>query len=337
MVDVFGGNSSNGRGIRGPRGYPGEKGDKGDRGTGEKGDIGKQGPIGDPGPKGDKGDPGERGADGKRGATGPSGGRGKRGRRGKPAIDLCTWLPTFVLEEFRRTEESCSYYFPKDGSGFKKNNEGGIEKFTSHSTIIGVDAEPLKDLIKTTVPIPYRDRLAVHFDKRIVYKAKGVSLCEPTHSGVCLCVTFRVQALNDQWIVSTRPSKNHQQLRAITATTTAIRVWGVEAGPFVQIPYTEGSWVTVLVQWSNKGKRSGSVNINNGESITTFTCRKLDPKLVGPDTFIGAEFWGGKITQPMHGDLAALEIYVNERDIELPNSIKELVIRDQMVTRPDIV
>ena len=139
--------------------------------------------------------------------------------------------------------------------------------------------------------------MAVHFDKRIGYKAKGVTLCDPAHSWVCLCVTFRVQALYNQWIVSTRPSKYHKQLQAITATTSAIRVWGVDSGrPFVQIPYTEGSWVTVLVQWSNQGKRSGSVNISNGESIKTFTCQKLDPNLVG--------------------DLVALEIYGNVKGIQ---------------------
>ena len=77
------------------------------------------------------------------------------------------------MQEFRSSEKSCSYYFPKDGSGFKRNREGGIEKLISYSTNIEVDAEALKYIIKTTVPIPYREnRVAVHFDKIIGYKAK---------------------------------------------------------------------------------------------------------------------------------------------------------------------
>ena len=71
-------------------------------------------------------------------------------------------------------------------------------------------------------------------------------------------------------------------------------------------------------------------------NLTTFTCKKLDPKLVGMDTFIGAEFWGGRMTMPMHGDLVALEIYGNKKNAEtteLPNSIKQLIIQDQRVTR----
>ena len=70
--------------------------------------------------------------------------------------------------------------------------------------------------------------------------------------------------------------------------------------------------MTVLIEWSNIGERLGSININNvnnGQSITTFSCEKLDAAKVNNDVMIGANMSGEFIVEGMHGDLAALEIY----------------------------
>ena len=72
------------------------------------------------------------GDDHQAGSEGPRGPKGKQGERGMSATDLCTWLPDFILLEFRKIE-SCSYFFPKDGSGFSKSPKGFIEKLISHS------------------------------------------------------------------------------------------------------------------------------------------------------------------------------------------------------------
>ena len=55
------------------------------------------------------------------------------------------------------------------------------------------------------------------------------------------------------------------------------------------------------------------------------------------DIFIGGEKWnGGRILQPMHGDLVALEVYVSNNtaaeNSELPQYLQKLIHRDQMVT-----
>ena len=51
---------------------------------------------------------------GLRGPQGPKGDRGKKGNRG--IVDLCIWLPNFVLQVFRKIEQCCSS-FPMSGSG----------------------------------------------------------------------------------------------------------------------------------------------------------------------------------------------------------------------------
>ena len=74
----------------------------------------------------------------------------------------------------------------------------------------------------------------------------------------------------DQWIANSQPAAGNQQFRAVTATPSRFRVWGKEADddpPFVTVPYPTGSWVTVLIEWSNIGDRLGSFNVNNGQSM----------------------------------------------------------------------
>ena len=85
------------------------------------------------GKEGPRGPSGIDGSAGPIGPPGPTGQKGEKGDAGSSGIDeLCTWLPTFILQEFRKTE-SCSYFFPKDGSGFNKKGDV-INKLISHST-----------------------------------------------------------------------------------------------------------------------------------------------------------------------------------------------------------
>ena len=101
--------------------------------------------------------------------------------------------------------------------------------------------------------------------------------------------------------------------------------------PFIHVSYPKGSWVTILIEWSNIGDRVGSININNGQSLTNFTCEKLDATKVNDDVLIGGKLTGHYITQAMHGDLAALEIYASTEHSKLPDYLKKVIIRDQMV------
>ena len=178
-----------------------------------------------------KGSRGERGVDGLKCDVGPA---GKQGERGPSGIEeLCAWLPAFILHEFRNTE-SGSYFFPTDGSGFKKTGDV-INTLISHSTHPIMLEKPVDAIAvkgsSTTIPIPNRtDRLALQFTDKMLYKASGLKLSLPNHAWVCLCVTFRVRAVYDQWIVSSPPAEGNQQFRGVSATPTGIRVWGKEHG-----------------------------------------------------------------------------------------------------------
>ena len=57
----------------------------------------------------------------------------------------------------------------------------------------------------------------------------------------------------------------------------------------------------------------------------------MDPTKVNNDVLIGGKLSGSYITQAMHGDLAALEMYVSTEQSKLPDYLKKIIIQDQMV------
>ena len=273
--------------------------------------------------------------------------RGKRGPAGEPGPsgihDLCKWLPDFILQEFRKTE-SCSYHFPVDGSGFKRE-KGKIVKLISHSTNPrylkhSVDATSIEPCLNTsTLPGGNKQRLAIKFEMGMAYKADGTKLaCSDSTRWISLCLTFRVkEAVADEWIVSSPQPDEDKQFRAVSATKSRIRVWGRESDdnqdlPFLQIKYPQGSWVTILIQWSNVGKRIGCVDVNSTASPVHFICEKLDdPKRVSNDMVIGGRLFYKKFEMGMKGELVALDMYAGDGDEMLPDYLKELIINNQKV------
>ena len=303
---------------------------------GDKNAFATRGASGPPGPigkKGDKGDPGIAGPPGERGTIGPSG-----------INDLCKWLPEFILQEFRKTE-SCSYHFPVDGSGFERE-KGKIVKLISHSTnprylkhsVDATSIEPCSDTLNLP-PDGNNQRLAIKFERSMAYKADGVKLaCSDSTRWISLCLTFRVKdAVADEWIVSSPQPDEDKQFRAVSATKSRIRVWGRESDdnqdlPFLQIKYPQGSWVTILIQWSNVGKRIGCVDVNSTASPVHFICEKLDdPKRVSNDMVIGGRLFYKKFEMGMKGELVALDMYAGDGDEMLPDYLKELIINNQKV------
>ena len=295
-----------------------------------RGKVGARGPPGldgSIGPAGAKGERGETGMTSERGAIGPSG-----------LHDLCKWLPDFTLQEFRKTE-SCSYYFPVDGSGFKKEN-GNIVKLISHSTNPRhlehpVDATSIEPCLHTsTLPKGDNQRLAIKFEKNMAYRASGAKLARSDSTWVALCVTFCVKdAVSDQWIVST-PLVDDGQYRALSATSSRLRVWGRQTDddqelPFLPIKYPQGSWVTVLIQWSNIGKRIGCVDVNNTASSIHFNCEEQEQ--VSNDLLIGGRLFQENLEMGMSGDFVALDVYTGDGDDMLPDYLKELIINNQKV------
>ena len=138
-------------------------------------------------------------------------------------------------------------------------------------------------------------------------------------------------------MVSSPQPDDDKQFRAVSATKSRIRVWCREMDdnqdlPFLPIKYPQGSWVTILIQWSNVGKRIGCVDVNSTASSVYFICEKLDdPKRVTNDMVIGGYLFYKKLEMGMKGELAALDMYAGDGDVMLPDYLKELIINNQKV------
>ena len=166
-----------------------------------------------------------------------------------------------------------------------------------------------------------------------LYKSQYGDLSEPGAHFVSLCVTFKLYTKGtDQFIVSNY-SKFMPQFRAVSATDSAIRIWGTEDS-FIQVDYAGSSWVTVFVEWSNVGRRKGYARIRSEAGTDTklyFTCQKLKDMQVA-NIWIGAKNKSGE--NSLVGEISALEIYEGLGKESLPQGIRDIMISDQLMFYP---
>ena len=106
-------------GERGPSGVQGE--------PGLKGDVGERGPSGG---KGERGPSGLKGDPGLKGERGPS---GVKGDPGDPLGTMLKWMPSLLLDGFRRSSEFCYY--------LKKLNDFIWTSIKSKRTIVGFESQ----------------------------------------------------------------------------------------------------------------------------------------------------------------------------------------------------
>ena len=234
--------------------------------------------------------------------------------------------PDFFLTEFRKTE-SCYYFFRNESSeDFVRDSRATKTLVTHSSSRYNAEVQKYATSSSTT---PREDRLSVVF-KHSLYKFVYGDLSEPGPAFVSLCVTFKLYTeTSEQFIVSSY-SLSKPQFRGVSATGSAVRIWGVD----VQMDYASSSWVTVFVEWSNVGRRKGYARVRSEagtDSTLTFTCQKLND--LQPDSvWIGTNNRSGE--KALHGEIAALEIYEGLGEVSLPQGIRDLLISDQLMYYP---
>ena len=170
--------------------------------------------------------------------------------------------------------------------------------------------------------------------KDSLYQVADGDLMEPGPYFVSLCVTFKLYTKgSEQFIVSSYTSDD-PQFRAISATDTHVRIWGVWDVGYVDVSYKGSEWVTVFVEWSNADEHKGCARIVSEAGTDhriSFTCQTLDP--IQPTTvYLGAKSKSGE--KPLHGEISALEIYKGEGRVSLPEGISNIMVTDQLMYYP---
>ena len=279
------------------------------------------------------------GGAGERGPRGLPGSAGARGPPGKGGIeDICRWLPaSFVLEQFRKTEEAC-FLLTDEKRDVKEDVTKGFVEWISRSDkkINAIATRPCKQILHIS-----DHRGALIFNNSL-YKVEPMiispSSSEDTYVSLCITYKFDGAANTQQWLVSDWERKDLKNFRGVSASDKEIRIWGVANGDedYMPIEYTakRNRWTTVFVEWSNIDDNRGRFIVNDKEVQGVFTC-KSPGWAVPAKLSIGARLDG---QYPFKGAISGLEIYTNGENANetgLPDVLKNLIIIDQMIESPD--
>ena len=317
MVDVFGGSSYTRRGSPGPPGPQGKRGFDGSPGAkGSKGDRGDDGVKGDKGEKGDVGEKGERGDDGVKGEKGDVGPPGKRAKQGDSGLDIAKWMPNFILNEFRKHEESCCFMIRDLSIDLEKNKEGQFATWVSRNDKEN-DAKAMRNASTKLRPIEQGKIWGLVFDNSS-YVIKNSSL----KSGFA-CITFQLNHARGDFEQILFMDGN----RGVSTNGKRITIYGVdnEANKF-SFKYNTpiNAWHTIIVLWlPNKGDR-GFYAINSFTSSDYFSC---NGNFVTSNTIS----LGGTIKEGLRGAIATFESYSGHVDERVPDKIWKLVFNAQLL------
>ena len=333
-VDIFGDCTSGGQGSPGEKGDRGETGPGGKRGAdgpagidGPAGKRGRQGPEGPPGAKGLKGDPGPSGSHGEKGDhglaglkgdKGDDGERGIQGVKGEPGDPLGTmlrWMPSLLLDGFRRSSEFC--YYLKKMTDFKWTSIASKKT----TTIVGFESQSDNNrsadmetgLIK---PQTLSDGGYCAELSRSMLRIMGVTIAS-RHRISILVITFKPLEVpvKSQCLI-----KNGN--RSITIKGNNIQIWTKSDGKPFEVNYNVKEWNTFYVQWSYTDTCKGFVYYRKYHSEVIW---KKQDAFVEDDVLIGDT---GDESSFFVGCIAAMELYtlVDPEIPELPEIIRKKVI-----------
>ena len=314
----------------------------GDRGgeeggsRGERGPIGPTGRIGPPGLKGDAGEEGVRGPKGSKGDQGVAGSKGDRGSpgpKGSPGTitDLCTWMPHTVLKNLQENEEA-GCFFIADLSKDIKREGSVIKQWISRSQKhLNLEAEraskSLTDLANGHHALVFKNSRYINEDILLLANQPG--------SHGFICVTFYTSGGHEEQTILSNFQKSSGNWHEISATNTEINIWGKENGKTkrVTIHHAVHSWTTLFIEYLGAYPQThGSYIINNDPKLTgTFTFDSSDEKSSGFS--VGSRYDNTRFLQ---GGIASIEIYHGKGKKQIPQAVKDLVIKNQLIESKDI-
>ena len=245
---------------------------------------------------------------------------GPRGPAGKDGLDIVKWLPKFILNQFRKSEEWCCFLINDPENDLVKS-DGNYIKWISRSEGKKRNAEAVKP--SKSIKLIKKEHWGLKFNSSLYHIA-----LVPISSLQCVfaCVTFQLDGENEQFIFNDFIDDVDEKVRGVSATRNSIIIWGVDnVSNYISIPFKidKDAWTTVLVEWL-PDKVQGEYIINNKEN-GTFTCNKV-PEFHSDDVYLGGRIDSKK---SLSGSISAFEIYRSKE--KTPTSIKDLVVQGQLL------
>ena len=317
--------------IFGDRGG-GREEEKGSRG--ERGSIGPAGRTGPPGAKGDVGKEGAHGSKGPKGDQGLKGDRGPPGAKVSPATitDLCTWMPNTVLKNLQENEEVGCFFIVDLKKDIKRTGDSITQWISRSQKHLNLTAEKASKSMTELA----NERYALVFHNSRYINDDILLLPNHLETHGFICMTFYISGGGggdqEQTILSNFQSDNDVNWHEISATNSKINIWGKEKGKIKCVTINHDvlhKWTTLFVE-----QVTGKHNQTQGRYIIN-----NDPKLIGSFTFdaISSAYTGFSVgsrydnTRFFQGKIASIEMYHARGDKQIPQVVKDLVIKNQLI------
>ena len=175
------------------------------------------------------------------------------------------------------------------------------------------------------------DRYALVFDKSRYINDDNILFANHSGTYSCICITFRVSADHEQILVSNFEKKKHEKIyQEISVTSTEIHIWmqkNMKEGHII-IPHATHKWTTLFVGLVATADRTHGSYIINGDAKLTgsFTIDTIDEDVLGFS--VGSRY---DDTRFLNGEIASIELYHERGKKEIPQALKDLIIRNQLI------
>ena len=182
---------------------------------------------------------------------------------------MCVWMPHTVLNNLQRAEEECHLVIEDTSKDIERDGEGFIREWVSRTgkcNAVSLHDKASKDLVE----LPHgKHALDFHKNRYIIDEESMGSIGDFYKF---MCVTFRVQADEEQVVTSTYdPDNPDGPFYEISTTSTEIKIHGLDdmGHPFsASIHHDTREWTTLFVEWMpcDETKERCNYMINNDSS-----------------------------------------------------------------------
>lgn len=260
----------------------------------------------------------------KTGPRGPKGAKGAEGPRGPRGFDsslhdLCMWLPNSVLKSLRGTDEIGSFFISKLTRDLTIQND--VVTVWKSESITGVNLtaeEGTKDVTKIK-----SGSYALGF-KRNRYISDTLHVLS-THKGTSsfLCITFKAVGAGEQVLISNHSDdmEDEDDYCEIRVSPTEIILHLHSEDEIIQRSSKE--WTTLFVACNSDHTTSHfKYNVNGVTGSYT--------RPVGEDNVVGIAV-GSRYNGEMYlnGHVLSMELYDANQPIEVPEELKNMVMKSQ--------
>ena len=248
--------------------------------------------------------------------------RGPVGPRGLPGSirDFCQWLPRTTIANLQKYDEDGSFFIVDPSKDLERSGKE-VKKWISRSVkgwnLIAEKAS--SDLVKLS------DRYVLGFKKnRYVISDDMMVLKTFPGCSAFLCITFKIFGEGDQVLISNYQEDNLDDYCEIKVTATEIILHLHSDDEIIQRSCKD--WTTLFVECNSDSTTTYfKYNVNGVTGSFSRPCSRIVEGCIA----MGSRYDDSHF---LNGQVSALEFYEVNHPSEVPDELKNIVIKNQRVS-----